>query len=236
MYSHAGFCPICETAVTFASATDWFRDHLHCPLCRSVVRERALALVLKEVAPDWRGLAIHEASPADRGLSGKLRREAAGYVSSRLYRLGRLAGMACGARHENLEAQSFPDGRFDLVITLDVMEHVFEPEKVYREIHRTLKPGGHYLHTFPIRKDQAEAVRRRALRTRMGFVRHLVVPPQYHGSPSGGRSLVTFDYGYEIERQIAEWAPFEVGIRRLQDEHHGILGSHTDVVVCRRRD
>jgi SAM-dependent methyltransferase len=236
MYRHAGFCPICETAVTFASIDNWFRDNLLCPLCRSVVRERALAVVLNDVAPDWRRLAIHESSPANRGISVKLRQEAAGYIESRFFRFGRLEAMASGCRHEDLAAQRFPDGRFDLVITLDVMEHVFDPAKVYREIYRTLKPGGHYLHTFPIRKDQVEAVRRRAARTRLGIVRHLVQPPQYHGSPIGRqRSLVTFDYGYGIERQIAEWAPFDVGIRHFQDEDHGIIGAHTDVVVCRRR-
>jgi SAM-dependent methyltransferase len=115
------------------------------------------------------------------------------------------------------------------------MEHVFDPAAVYREVHRTLKPGGHYLHTFPIRKNLVEAARRRAVRTRLGFVRHLVRPPEYHGSPVGRRrSLVTFDYGYAIDSQIAEWAPFDVDIRHFEDEDHGIIGEHTDVVICRR--
>jgi len=235
MYRHAGSCPICETAVTFASANAWYRDNLLCPLCQSVVRERALALALDAVAPDWRRLAIHESSPAGRGISVKLRREAPGYVASQFFGFGRLEALLRNSRHEDLAAQRFPDGRFDLVITLDVMEHVFEPARVYREVYRTLKPGGHYLQTFPIRKDQAEAARRRAIRTKLGFVRHLVRPPQYHGNPiGGGRSLVTFDYGYAIESQIAQWAPFEVDIRHFHDEDHGILGEHTDVVICRR--
>jgi SAM-dependent methyltransferase len=235
MYRHAGSCPICETAVTFASGNAWYRDNLRCPLCLSVVRERALALALDEVAPDWRGLAIHESSPARRGIAVKLRREAPGYVASQFFRFGRPEAMLRSGRHEDLAAQRFPDGRFDLVIALDVMEHVFEPAKVFREIYRTLKPGGHCLLTFPIHKNQAAAVRRRAERTKLGFVGHLVEPPQYHGNSIGrGRALVTFDYGYAIGQQIPQWAPFEVDIRHFHDEDHGILGEYTDVVICRR--
>ncbi|QEX18342.1 methyltransferase [Hypericibacter terrae] len=235
MYRHAGSCPICETAVTFASGNAWYRDNLRCPLCWSVVRERALALALDAVAPDWRGLAIHESSPARRGISVKLRREAPGYVASQFFRFGCLEAMLRGGRHEDLAAQRFPDGRFDLVIALDVMEHVFEPAKVYREVYRTLKPGGYCLLTFPIDKNQAEAARRRAERTKLGFVRHLVEPPQYHGGSIGrARALVTFDYGYAIGHQIPKWAPFEVDIRHFHDEDHGILGEYTDVVICRR--
>ncbi|MGH6879874.1 MAG: hypothetical protein ACREFM_03055, partial [Hypericibacter sp.] len=99
MYRHAGFCPICETAVTFASGNAWYRDNLLCPLCRSVVRERALTLALNEVAPDWRRLAIHESSPANRGISVKLRREAAGYVASQYFGFGRLEALFRHGRH-----------------------------------------------------------------------------------------------------------------------------------------
>lgn len=51
-YEFPGYCPVCEAGSVFTSDYDWFRDHLICPGCRSVVRERALALALSEIVPD----------------------------------------------------------------------------------------------------------------------------------------------------------------------------------------
>ena len=67
-----GLCPICECPTTFKATGPWLRETLLCDPCpkqmgRSVPRERALALVLKTLRPNWRDLAIHESSPARRG-------------------------------------------------------------------------------------------------------------------------------------------------------------------------
>jgi SAM-dependent methyltransferase len=43
----------------------------------------------------------------------------------------------------------FPDGRFDYVVMLAVLEHLTEPEKVLREAHRVLVPGGSLIMTWP---------------------------------------------------------------------------------------
>ncbi len=44
---------------------------------------------------------------------------------------------------------SFPDNYFDMLISVDVMEHVGEPVQMTREIARVLKPGGFAFITFP---------------------------------------------------------------------------------------
>lgn len=236
VYEHDGYCPICERQVRFTAETDWYRDHLRCPGCKSVVRERALALVLEEIAPNWRSLAIHESSPAPRGISLKLRREAAGYVASQYFPDARPGAVVDGFRSENLEAQSFADNSLDLVVSLDVMEHVFDPAAAYREIRRTLRPGGYYLHTVPIHKNQTIAAIRRAELDHRGTIRHLGGEPVYHGNPiDPNGSLVTFDYGFDLHQQIRAWAPFAVRILRFCDPDHGVIGEYTEVVVCRKR-
>lgn len=48
----------------------------------------------------------------------------------------------------------FPDSYFDYVTMLAVIEHLEQPEKIIREIHRILKPGGKLIFTTP--KEQAE--------------------------------------------------------------------------------
>jgi 2-polyprenyl-3-methyl-5-hydroxy-6-metoxy-1,4-benzoquinol methylase len=50
---------------------------------------------------------------------------------------------------------TFGDETFDLTITQDVMEHVFNPEKAFQEIMRTTKSGGAHVFTTPlVRKNQ----------------------------------------------------------------------------------
>ena len=183
LYRHDGFCPICEQPVQFAAKHAWYRDHLICPMCQSVVRERALALVLREIRPNWRTLAIHESSPENRGISIKLKNEGRRYIASHFFPDAPRGATVRGFRNEDLERQTFPDGSLDIVISLDVMEHVFRPDRVYAEIFRTLKPGGVYLHTFPIYKAIVEPFRQRAALDPDGTVRHFIEPAEYHGNP-----------------------------------------------------
>ena len=236
LYEHQGFCPCCEASVLFRAEDEWFRDSLLCSACGSIVRERAVALVMREMFADLGRLAIHESSPGGREFSAYLSRKARAYTATYYFPDAPLGAMVRGFQNQDLENQTFEDESFDMVVTLDVMEHVFDPEKVYAEIYRTLRPGGVYLHTFPISKRQVEAYERLAKLNVDGSVRLLTDAPTYHGDPVNEKgALVTFDYGYDISRQIAEWAPFDVRISRFWDRRHGVLGEHSEVVVCQKR-
>jgi SAM-dependent methyltransferase len=52
-------------------------------------------------------------------------------------------------RIENALNLSFPTDTFDLLVSVDVMEHVGKPERMTREIARVLRPGGLAFITFP---------------------------------------------------------------------------------------
>jgi SAM-dependent methyltransferase len=230
-----GHCSACQSDVTFSASGPWFRSTLRCPKCDSVVRERAVAAKVLAQFPAWRQLAIHEIAPAARAFALRLKAECPGYVASHWFPGEARGAMVKGYRNENIEDQSFEDGCFDCVISLDVMEHIFHPEAAYREVFRTLRPGGCYVHTFPINTRQVEAVTDRARLLPDGTVEHLVATPEYHGNPIDlGGSLVTKDYGYDIGQRIAEWAPFDVEISRFWDRTRGLIGAYTEVVVCRK--
>jgi ubiquinone/menaquinone biosynthesis C-methylase UbiE len=47
------------------------------------------------------------------------------------------------------EPLPFPDGHFDHVVMLAVLEHLTEPEKVLREAYRVITPGGSLIMTWP---------------------------------------------------------------------------------------
>ncbi len=52
-------------------------------------------------------------------------------------------------RIENALQLGYPDACFDLLISVDVIEHVGQPERMMQEVGRVLQPGGLALITFP---------------------------------------------------------------------------------------
>lgn len=189
---------------------------------------------MNEIFPNWRELSIHESSPADRGISPKMERECQRYIASQYHPNQTFGTMVGRFRNENLEKLTFDDEVFDITVTLDVMEHVYHPDLVVREIWRTLKPGGAFICTFPVRNDQVSSWERRfeylASGTRRDFKE-----PEIHGNPVDGKgSIVTIDWGYDLHKEFGTWAPFDVRVIRFNDRTHGILGEYTEVVVCRK--
>jgi 2-polyprenyl-3-methyl-5-hydroxy-6-metoxy-1,4-benzoquinol methylase len=61
-------------------------------------------------------------------------------------RITRLRGTRYGLDFSPINAEGehlpFRDGQFDLIVCMDVLEHVEDPEKLLSEISRCLKPGG----------------------------------------------------------------------------------------------
>jgi SAM-dependent methyltransferase len=50
----------------------------------------------------------------------------------------------------------FPDASFDVVLSSQVLEHVFDPTEFLGEIYRVLRPGGHFLLSTPFVWDEHE--------------------------------------------------------------------------------
>ncbi len=51
----------------------------------------------------------------------------------------------------------FDDKKFDAAVCFEVIEHVFNVDEVFTEIHRVLKPGGRLLLSIPFAWDEHEA-------------------------------------------------------------------------------
>jgi SAM-dependent methyltransferase len=227
---HRGRCPVCERRTVFVKAGHWLRDLYYCARCASLPRSRALVHVLGRDFPTWRALRIHESSPTGAS-SAKLARECPGYVATHL-----LPGVAPGqvrdgCRCEDLQAQTFADTSFDLVVTQDVFEHVLDPARAFAEVARTLKPGGAHVFTLPWHYWKPTLVR---ARPGEDGITHLQ-PAEYHQNPIDPRgALVVTDWGSDLIDFIARSSGLSTTVVHLSDPSQGIAGDFCDVFVSRK--
>ena len=210
--SYFGSCPLCGWAGEFVRNHRAIRETYHCVGCRASLREQgqADALVRHYARPGVTTLAALVTSPYfaalsvyEPGLTGMLRphlRQLADYTQSFYYGSEERDGTP--VRHEDLQALSFPDRRFDLVVTSDVLEHVRHPLKAFAELFRVLKPGGVNLFTVPLQEPLNDHTTWRVDTTGSEDV-HLL-PEQYHGDGRGGRSLVYANFGRDIIGLLAD--------------------------------
>jgi SAM-dependent methyltransferase len=230
-YEHYGFCPICQRPARFVARLSWFRDHYFCDGCGSLPRQRAITQVIDELVPSWRDLEVYEASPSGPA-SDRLQRECPKYLASYCYEGVARGSLHRGFRCEDLEALTFPDASFDLVVTQEVFEHVFDYRRAFREVMRTLRPGGAHIFTTPkykgLRKSQDRALRRD------GRVVHLC-EPEYHGNPiDTSGSLVTVHYGDDIAEIIWHATRCPTTAYVIRDERTGTIAEFMDVFVTRK--
>ena len=235
-FEAAAHCPICDGDRTFSSPDDYWscRDKLTAPACEYVVcisRHRALAAALFSIHPRERvaSLKIHESSPAPIGVSLWLKQNCPHYVGSGYFPDHPFGATVSGLRNENLEAQTFADETFDVVLLMDVMEHLFAPFQALREIRRSLKPGGVCLFTAPTYPDRARSEQVAFLEK--GGLR-VVGEPEYHGYPQDKNgSLVTWRYGYDLPLRIYRETGYEVEVRRWYSPRKAIVGPMTEVYI-----
>ena len=101
---------------------------------------------------------------------------------------------------QNLEALTYDDGSFDVVVTEDVLEHVRDPDACFSEIYRVLRPGGAHIFTVPW-QPQVEHIKR-VDTTGPDDVK--LLPDEWHGDYVRGRILAYRTFGYGIFDQLAK--------------------------------
>lgn len=238
--AYAGVCPMCREAVTFTAPDGNLRVTLSCPVCAahyngSIVRNRAVyhAFALHRINPP--GLAVHEIAPAPYGASVLLSRECANYTPTNFWPERPIGETYDGVRNENAERTTFESESFDLVVSMDVMEHVNHPDRVFADVHRTLRPDGCYVFTAPTYPHMMRS-KRVALFKDDGSFETYEDKPEYHGNPINPvGSLVTWRYGYDFPALIRLWADFDVTVLRFDAPGLGLMGYFTETYVCRKR-
>ena len=232
-FENYGYCPCCDSNVKFVAYGSWWRDQYLCTKCGSIPRERALMYCIDNFFPLWRDLLIHESSPSNRGASLRLKNECPGYIATQYYPDVPYGTIYNGIRCENLSSLSFEDNSVDLHITQDVFEHVFHPETAFKEISRTLKPGGAHIFTVPIvnKNDPSEVCARLEPDGRIEHLRE----PEYHGNPISDKgSLVTTRWGYDICESIHRSSGLFTKVFILDNLGLGIRAEYIDVLITEK--
>lgn len=232
-FGHKGFCPCCDKAATFETWNHEMRETFKCMNCGCIPRERALMVTIEKYFPNWRDLAIHESSPAQRGTSVKLKAQCKNYITSQYYPGQPFGSIIDGHQNENLEQLTFGDSLFDIVVSQDVLEHVYDPAKTFSEIARTLKPGGAHIFTTPLvnKHRPSEVWATRGSDGNPVFTKI----PEYHRNPVDPKgSPVTMHWGFDIVDHITASSGMVSTIESMDDLQSGIRSELIEVVVSKK--
>lgn len=150
------WCPCCGSSfATFrhmpgSTGVSW---NARCPVCDSSSRHRALVLLLGElVDPVATHRILHFAPEAQLVPTVRSLCPDAEYVTTDLFRGD------VDRPGEDIQALSFADDSFDLVICNHVLEHVVDDDRAVRELSRVTARAGRALITVPGDWSRAETV------------------------------------------------------------------------------
>jgi SAM-dependent methyltransferase len=257
----SGRCNICGRVTWFACADKTiYRGSLVCGLCLSISRYRSIARGLLRAIRELTGLDAASLAELEGQSSARRLRVYDTQVPFRVsncaypipdclarlpwidleisrHETGQPPGTRLDARtsFQNLEALTFPDASFDIVITSDVMEHVRLHDRAHREIARVVKSGGIYLFTVPHFRHRRET-----------FSRVQIVDPddpstdvylyekEYHGDQNAedGLALSYRLYGTDLDEQL-DALGFDVEYTKQDMPALGIV--NTELFYCRKR-
>lgn len=151
------------------------RESLWCSACGANSRARGLwQVILKHFATTATSVTELVGEPG----FGRLRIAEINRLNAGHELLSTLPGVTYSEYpEEDMQALSYPDEAFDLVITSDTLEHIPDPGQGIRETRRVLRHGGRHILTVPLRPDLATSQDRTGLK------------PIHHGGAPGPWAL-----------------------------------------------
>jgi SAM-dependent methyltransferase len=242
----AGYCFACARKahfrVDYESAyvvdgvlTPNWRERLVCPRCGLNARMRATIHLMHELLRPPAATRLYlteQTTPLYRWARGRFPSLVGSEWLGDDVALG--AANAHGIRNEDLTCLTFPAESFELVVSLDVLEHVPRYRQALEECWRVLEPGGALVVTCPFRPERPDNLVRAVLRAD-GTIEHRE-PPEYHGNPvnRGGGALAYYHFGWELLAQLRTVGFGDVGAYGTWSREHGYLGRDLLVLVARK--
>lgn len=105
-------------------------------------------------------------------------------------------------RHEDLTRLSFAGGEFDIIVSLEVFEHVPSYGEALSECARCLASGGRLLFTVPFANTERNVVR---CCKRPDATLEDLLEPEYHPDPHRAEgNLCFYHFGWELLDELRE--------------------------------
>ncbi len=255
-----GSCPMCGQWSTFIMTSASFRESLVCTNCFATSRYRAIALGVLRAIRDLTGVDAPSIKDLPRDATTRVRvldtqpgfdgAPFARYMlpamlqdcpwievhtSSYQPKLPWGASLGGTTTNQNLEALTFADDFFDLLITSDVMEHVRLYELAHAEIARVVRSGGVYLFTVPHGRQMYDHLIRVLVHDPLDpSLDEFVLPPEYCGSasPDEGPVLSFRVFGTQIDDELGALG-FDVEYSCDPQWDRAVF--ETELFYCRRR-
>jgi SAM-dependent methyltransferase len=204
-----GYCQVCQRLTLFRIDTLYqnngtvnFRERMVCLSCKLNNRMRFLLARVQREARKYEHprIYIQEQVTAFFQKLVQLHPNATGSeFLGEQYHGGEIVN---GIRHENAAKLSFSDKSFDILISNDVFEHVFDLQQSFSEAFRVLDIGGRMVFSMPFFQHKESTQRR--IQIENGELVHLE-ESQYHGNPlSEDGSLVCFDISWDSFDMLKE--------------------------------
>lgn len=205
-----------------------------------ISRQRAVLLVIRQLLldgelPDPRQLRVY-ATEVVTPFAELLRSRFAGFTGSE-YLSDPADPRRRQIRHEDLCALSFADASFDLLISNEVLEHVYDLDAALRQCLRVLAPGGMFVATVPFCYGQQQSVIK-ARHRGPGLPPEVVGEPDIHGNPIDASGSLVYQYpGWELLDQMEAIGFRDPAIHAIHSIGYGVVGADIPeilVLVARR--
>jgi SAM-dependent methyltransferase len=226
-----GRCGVCNGEALFRGdlETDSGREGMHCSVCNSTGRQRAVAMVLMHALGDPRNAQVYTSEHATSfyvGLKPRI-----GQLHGSEYALGLLRRLQMSTwlwrsrlyefvKAEDVTALSFGDTSLDAIACQDVLEHVPDYRKALQEFARVLKRSGTLVLTVPFYDDADASVQIARLDGKGGV--EFDGEPEYHGDPVTGGVVCYHHFGWDLLEAMRD-AGFSSAVAcRVHDMARGI--------------
>jgi len=246
-FTLSGFCHVCGSRQTMQVSQMYsssftadglgipnWREHLNCLKCGTVNRIRGALKVLDQEfspCPNSQVYITEQLTP----LFALLKKRFPSLVGSEYLSPSMRGGtVQDGIRHEDVQALSFRDQTFDLILSFDVLEHVPFPQQAFEGLFRTMAPGGRLLFTVPFSSNNQDEIVRATI-DEYGELHHLM-EPEYHGNPVDmeAGSLCFRYFGWSVIDHLKDTGFVDVEILSYWSQDLQHFGDPQFVITGRR--